>query len=374
MHDTLHEPGKMRLDARDGASDLESRGRRASPDATKANAVPRILVTGAGGFIGAHFVRHILENTDWEVVGTDSWRHKGTPERVEHVLSKDAVWRDRIAVITHDLSVPFPERTKKRLGRADYIVNIASDSHVDRSIEDPVPFVQNNVNLALTMLEFARENPCKVFLQVSTDEVYGAAPNGVNYAEWSPTVPSNPYSASKACQEAIAISYWRTHGVPLIITNTMNNFGEMQEPEKYVPKAIRCIAKGEPVPVHGDAKRIGSRFYLHARNHADALLYILRKLPPVRYEDGHCRRPDRYNVVGDDELDNLQLAELIADMMGKRLEYDLVDFHATRPGHDRRYALDGAKLRGLGWRPPMNFQTSLKRCIDWTLARADVWL
>lgn len=333
----------------------------------------RVLVTGVGGFIGSHLLQHLLENTDWDIVGTDSWAHKGTPERVEQVLSKNPEWRNRLTIITHDLSVLFNQRTKERIGKCDYIVNVASDSHVERSIDDPVPFVRNNVNLMLTMLEFAREYPPKTFLQVSTDEVYGVAPDGVNHEEWSPIVPSNPYAASKAAQEAIAISYWRTYDVPLVITNTMNNFGEMQDPEKYVAMLIKQIANGDKVTVHGKEGWIGSRYYLHARNHADAILHILKNLPATKYVEDDAIRPDRYNVVGEVELNNLELAQEVARILDKPLDYELVDFHSTRPGHDRRYALDGAKLRNAGWNAPYDFTESMVRYILWTLKNIS-WL
>lgn len=206
-----------------------------------------------------------------------------------------------------------------------------------------------------------------VFLQFSTDEVYGAAPEGVNYKEWSSIVPSNPYSASKAAQEAAAISYWRTYGIPLILTNTMNLFGETQDAEKYTARLINKINAGEEVTVHGSETSIGSRYYLHARNGADAVLFILKNLPPTPYVEDKQMLPDRYNIVGDIEMNNLDLAKLVAKMLGKELKYKLEDFHHSRPGHDRRYALDGSKLKELGWKAPMDFETSLQNSINWTL-------
>lgn len=333
----------------------------------------RCLVTGIGGFIGSHLLQHVLEKTDWDIVGVASWKHKGTPERVEQVLKKNPAWVERLTMITHDLEAPFTEMTKKRIGKVDYIVNVASESHVDRSITDPVPFIQNNVNLMLTMLEFAREVKPLKFLQVSTDEVYGVAPEGINHKEWSSIVPSNPYSASKAAQEAICVSYWRTYGVPLIITNTMNNFGEMQDTEKFIPLLIKKIANDEDVTVHGSAERVGSRFYLHARNHADAILFLLNNIDPVLYEEGHDLVPDRFNVVGESEVSNLEMAQLVAHIMGKDLKYHFEDVHAQRPGHDRRYALDGSKLKALGWEAPFSLNESLQKTIDWTLYN-NAWL
>lgn len=332
----------------------------------------RVAVTGIGGFIGSHFLEHVMINTDWDIVGIASWKHKGCPERIQEIVN---TYKDRIEIVTHDLISPLTEQTVKRFGEIDYIVNIAAESHVDRSITDPVPFVQNNVNVVLHMLEAARVLKPKMFLQISTDEVYGAAPEGVNHEEWSTILPSNPYSASKACQEAIAISYWRTYGVPVAITNTMNNFGERQDKEKFVSKVIDKVIKGETVPVHGTEDRIGSRYYLHARNHADGLLYILKNLPATDYVEGEVDRPDRYNLVGEKEIDNLEMAKLIASVLGKELKYELVDFHSTRPGHDHRYALDGAKMANAGWKPPFTIEESLKKTIDWTLKPENkIWL
>lgn len=331
----------------------------------------KVLLTGVAGFIGSHTLEHLLINTDWHVIGIASWKHKGIPERIEEVVRNN---KDRVTIITHDLTAPFTEITKRRIGHIDYIVNVASESHVDRSIDDPVPFIQNNINLVLTMLELAREIKPQVFLQISTDEVYGAAPQGVDYPEWSVIKPSNPYSASKAAQEAIAISYWRTYGVPVIITNTMNNVGERQDPEKFVAKVINKVIKGETVPVHGTPEKIGTRFYLHARNHADALLYILKNLPPKAYSES-VDRPDRYNVVGEKEINNLEMAEMVAKFVGKPLQYKLVDFHSTRPGHDLRYALDGKNLKDMGWKPPLSIEESLRRCVEWSLKPENaLWL
>ncbi len=331
----------------------------------------RVLLTGASGFFGSHLLRHLMVNTDWEFVLPCSWTHKGTPERVENAIA--GMDKSRVTVITHDLASPFTEHTKKRIGKIDIILNIASNSHVNRSIDFPGEFVLGNVALAYNMLEFARECKPEVFLQFSTDEVYGVAPEGVNHPEWAPIIPSNPYSASKAAQEAVAISYWRTYNVPVIITNTMNLFGETQDAEKYTAQLIKKIYNGETVTVHGSEGNIGSRFYLHARNGADAVHFILKNLPPALYNEGENLVPDRYNIVGDVEMDNLSLAKLVAEMLGKDLHYTLVDFHTGRPGHDRRYALDGDKLHKLGWTAPMEFRESLRKSIEWTLNHPE-WL
>lgn len=331
----------------------------------------RVILTGASGFFGSHLLRHLLVNTDWEFICPCSWTHKGTPERIQHAMK--GMDESRVTVITHDLIAPFTEQTKKKFGHIDYILNIASNSHVDRAISSPGEFILGNTALAFNMLELARELKPEIFLQFSTDEVYGVAPVGVNHKEWATIIPSNPYSASKAAQEAYAISYWRTYGVPVIITNTMNLFGETQDAEKYTARLIKKIHNGEIVTVHGSEGNIGSRFYLHARNGADAVLFILKNLPPKAYKEDVINLPDRYNIVGDVEMDNLELAKLVAKILGKELKYELTDFHFGRPGHDRRYALDGTKLKELGWSAPMAFEESLQRSINWTL-KNKLWL
>lgn len=331
----------------------------------------RCLLTGASGFFGSHLLRHLLMETDWHFVVICSWKYKGTPERVENALKGQD--RDRVEIITHDLISPLTDTTIKRLGKIDYILNIASNSHVNRSIDFPSEFIINNTFLVFNMLELSRILKPEVFLQFSTDEVYGVAPDGVNHKEWSSIVPSNPYSASKAMQEAIAISYWRTYEVPVIITNTMNLVGETQDPEKYPAQLIRKINNGEVVSVHGTPDNIGSRFYIHARNAADAVLFILNNLKPKLYNNGENLLPDRYNIVGDVELNNLELAEMVAKILVRPLKYEFVDFHLGRPGHDRRYSLDGKKLKSLGWKAPLNFEETLKNTISWTLLNKS-WL
>jgi dTDP-glucose 4,6-dehydratase len=335
------------------------------------NKMKRIVITGSAGFAGSHLVEHLLKNTDWEIIGLDSFRHRGDALRINFDPN-------RYKVYTHDCATPLSYRLSEKIGPIDYIINLAAESHVDRSISDPVSFIQNNVNLALYMLEYARQVKPKAYIQISTDEVYGAAPEGVDHEEWSPILPSNPYAASKAAQEAIAISYWRTYNVPLMITNTMNMFGERQDPEKYIPMLIQKIQKGEQVTIHGSEDYIGKRHYLHSRNHADALLFLLNNKTPTLYQDSpnmnlHSPMPDRYNVVGEVELDNRELALMIAQTLKKQLNYTLVDFHAARPGHDRRYSLDGRKIASLGWKAPMSFRESLDKMIYWTLDHQE-WL
>jgi len=326
---------------------------------TGQNNMKRILLTGASGMIGSHVLKYLLNNTDHEIVCICGWEHKGEPEKVLWAIKG---FEQRVNIITHDLSKPFTQRTKKQIGKIDYILNIASESHVDRSITEPVDFIQNNVNLAINMLELARETKPELFLQFSTDEVYGVAPEGINHEEWAEILPSNPYAASKACQEAIAISYWRTYGVPVVITNTMNVFSEHQDWEKFIPLCVKKIMEGSELQIHAypGATKAGSRFYIHADSVAEALLFLMQ-FKPAKYPEDF--KPDRYNIVGNLEIDNLTLAKKVEQILDKELKYKLVDFHSSRPGHDTRYALDGMKLKRLGWKPTKDFDESFKDVI-----------
>ncbi len=324
----------------------------------------RLLLTGVAGFAGSHIAEHVLATTDWDVVGLASFRHRGCPTRLRHLDP------DRVTILHADLTAPIGPRLAAEIGAVDYVINAAAESHVERSITDPRPFVENNVAVALTMLEFARQARPRVFLQVSTDEVYGPATAPHKHREWEPVIPSNPYSASKAAQEAIAISYWRTFGVPVVLTNTMNLVGEKQDLEKYVPTVIRAVQAGMKVPIHRQGKgAISSRHWLHARNHADALLFLLRR-PPAMYPDAD--RPDRWHIAGE-EFNALEVAEKVAAAAGKPLHGTFVDVHTTRPGHDLRYALDSGKIAEAGWTPPLRFDESLAKTVRWTLAHPE-WL
>lgn len=647
----------------------------------------RVLLTGGLGFIGSHTVEHWLKNTDWDIVVMDALRFSG---RVERLTDIDCFDPDRVRVVWHDLRAPIHSQLVDSIGVVDWIVNMASDSHVDRSITDPVPFVENNVALVLNMLEYARKVKPDKFIQISTDEVYGPAPVGHSHREGEVLRPSNPYSASKAAQEMIAFSYWRTFDVPVIITNcwdmetklwtttglksfddvsigdkvwtldanenlvqepvldkvrmsgpkemvhisgvaeqmvtpnhrmmfrrlrgkvrshgrieevlagtllnmpnriaiprngnwegndspvmdtplgekstdwvcrlfgwhiteghvsgttvaigaahepqkqtvkdllnglgnvyenersirvanktlanylnvsghlargkripdfikdlspkylqvfietaiegdgtfygnggviytiseelandyaevaikagyavaiktrttkhprketrsesyivrlsdkrntriekqnvsiksnnddvwcvrvpsgrvftqrnggitltgqTMNNFGERQHPEKYVPMVMSRILNGEPIQVHAkdgpDGWTIGARVWLHARNHGDAVQFILENAPVIPYSDDDPE-PERFNIAGEKEINNLEIAEMVGEILGIEPITELVDFHSSRPGHDLRYSLDGTKLREAGWQQPMTIEESFEQTVQWT--------
>ncbi len=335
----------------------------------------RVLLTGGSGFAGSHAVRHILLHTDWKLVLPI--RQGELPYRLAVALR--SLGSRRVTTIQANLSTPSGLKALESVGRVDYVLNFASLSNGGAAVDGPAPFIRNNVEVMLTALEYARRNPVEMFLHISTDEVYGPAPSAYAHREWEPINPSNPYSASKAAQEAIGISYWRTYGVPFVIANTMNIIGEMQPHEKLIPVVIRKFLRGEPVPIYGTSDgKVGVRTYLHARSLADACLFLINRGAAAEYKKG-ADRPDRWNVVGNEEVSNAQMAFLIARIVheetgtNKQLNLQLVDLASSRPGHDLRFALDGHKLAEAGWIPPMNLEESLRQTIRWNL-KNELWM
>lgn len=330
----------------------------------------KVLITGGCGFIGSHFVEHFLKETDWDIVVWDKLTYASMGyDRLRDIECFD---ESRVKVYSVDLGERVSEGIRKEVGYVDYIINLASESHVDNSISDPVPFVKNNIDLCLNLYEFARDIKPKKIIQFGTDEVYGAAPQGVDYKEGDRYNAGNPYSASKAAQDALATAYSNTYNLPVVITNTMNIFGERQHSEKFIPICIRKILHGEQITIHSDAKKevSGTRYYLHARNAAKAVHFILSVDEGI---DKHDASLGKWNIVGDKEISNLDMAQFIADYMDKELKYEMVDFHSSRPGHDLRYSLDGSKLKYFGFEYPKTFEESLKKTIDWYLEHKQ-WL
>lgn len=323
----------------------------------------RLAISGMSGFIGSHLWEHTMKTTDWDVVGLVKMDRAGDLNRIEETLLDHPEWRKRTKVVRHDLNDSL-NTVHKHIGKLDYIAHLAACSHVDTSIKDPVGVFTNNARSTVQMLEYARvhQPDLKKFIYFSTDEVYGPAPEDYDFKEGDNLRPSNPYSAGKAAGEMITIAYGVTYGLPYLITNTMNVFGERQDPEKLIPKCMKFIQNGEPMTIHGLPGNVGKRHWLHARNAADATLFLLQS-DVVR---------EKVHIVGDIEMDNLQMFKLIAKAMGKDevvegKDYTHVDFHSTRPGHDSRYSLDGTKLASLGWKAPLDFEKSLEKTVKWTL-------
>lgn len=331
----------------------------------------RILLTGATGFIGSHFVEAILKETDWDVVMLDGLTYAGNPTRLKEI----DVWdqeKHRTKFVWWDLKSPLTFSTEKEIGEVDYVLHLAAESSVDKSIQNPYGAVMGNVIGTVNLLDWARLHPVKKFIYFSTDEVYGPIDEGT-WDESARHAPGNPYSASKAAAEDVCLAYANTYKLPIVITNTMNVIGERQHPEKYVPMVIKKVLDGEKVTIHAtpDLLKAGSRFYIHARNAFEAIKFILLETEEtIKVKDPAV---GRFNIVGDEELDNLTLAQKIAGIVGKELIYEMVDFHSSRPGHDTRYGLNGNKLKNLGFTYPKSFDETLNKVVGWYLKNQE-WL
>ena len=330
----------------------------------------RILLTGGAGFIAHHTIRHLLQNTDWEIVSLDRLDYSGNLNRIADMMNEfDKETQKRVRIVYHDLRAELNEMLVADLGKFDYIVHMAASSHVDRSIEDPMCFVLDNVVATCNILNFARKQEnLERFIYFSTDEVFGPAPKGVNYKERDRYNSTNPYSATKAGGEELAVAYQNTYGLPIYITHTMNVFGERQHPEKFIPMSIKKIRDNKVVSIHSDKSRTipGSRHYIHAEDVSEAILFLLQKKINNELDYGGAKCP-KFNIVGSEEINNLELAKIIAKSQDKELNYEMVDFHSSRPGHDLRYSLSGEKMKKLGWQPSIKLSERIKQVVNWSI-------
>lgn len=322
----------------------------------------KILITGGAGFIGHHLVALLLEQTSWQITIIDRLDCSGNLNRLAEI---GAAKHPRVRFVYHDLRAPLNDQLCAQIGQHDYIVHLAAATHVDRSISNPMDFVQDNVVATCNLLDFARKVGCLRFVYFSTDEVFGPAPAGTAFKEHDRYNCGNPYAATKAGAEQLVVSYANTYGLNVIVTHTMNVIGERQHPEKFLPMCIEKIRNGRLVKIHADhtLTKPGSRFYIHAQDVAWAVLLLL---------NGAAQ--GTYNIVGECEIDNRHLAELVSIVMGKPLLCEMVDFHSSRPGHDLRYALDGSRMSvEYGWHPRAPIESRIRQIVEWTL-KNDHWL
>lgn len=330
----------------------------------------KVLITGGAGFIAHHVIYYIIKNTDWEIISLDRLDFSGNLNRLKSIMTDMSPSdKKRIKIFFHDLKAEISPWITNGIGDVNYILHLAAGSHVDRSIDYPMEFVLDNVVGTVNILEFAKkQKDLEKFIYFSTDEVFGPAPKGIDYKENDRYNSTNPYSATKAGGEELAVAYENTYGLPVYITHTMNVFGERQHPEKYIPMCIKKIRDGETITVHSDKTTTipGTRHYIHAEDVAEAIHFLLKEDIKSEIDFGGAKCP-KFNIVGAEELNNLELAKIIADCQGKKLNYEMVDFHSSRPGHDLRYSLSGKKMKKLGWEPSIKLTERIKQVVDWSL-------
>jgi dTDP-glucose 4,6-dehydratase len=313
----------------------------------------RLLVTGGAGFIGANFVRHVLEHVpDCHVVVLDALTYAGRKENLDGLPSKS------LTFIHGDIRDP--QAVARAMDGCDVAINLAAESHVDRSIETPGDFIQTDVYGVFVLCEEARRRRLRRFIQVSTDEVYGEVLEGTSDEDW-PLNPRSPYAASKAGGDRLAYAYFCTYGLPIVVTRCSNNYGPRQYPEKLVPLFVTNAIDDEPLPVYGTG--LNRRDWLHVEDHCRALVTLLEH-PGVEGET--------FNIGGGAELDVLTITNTILQLLGRPAS--LVRHVEDRPGHDRRYAVDAGKLtRRTGWAPRWTFEEGIRSTVAWYEANEAWW-
>jgi dTDP-glucose 4,6-dehydratase len=312
-----------------------------------------ILVTGGAGFIGSNFIHYLAEtHPDWSVINLDKLTYAGNLDNLKPVDERAGYRFVAGDICDQETVVPLVEAS-------DYVVNFAAETHVDRSIHDPGDFILTDVFGTYILLEaFRAADRPERFIQISTDEVYGAVATGSS-TETDALLPRNPYSASKLGADRLAYSYYVTYDAPVIVTRASNNYGPRQYPEKVIPLFVTNAIEDRPVPLYGDGLQI--RDWLHVSDHARAIDLILHE----------GRDGETYNIGGGHELTNIELTKQVLSLVGK--PESLIERVSDRPGHDRRYSLDTQKLRGLGWKPEVAFDEGLEATVAWYQQNPEWW-
>ena len=334
-----------------------------------------LLVTGGAGFVAHHVIEYFLDNTDWKIISLDRLDFSGNLNRL-HEITKNRTDKNRVSVVHHDLRAPINSQIAKNLGNVNIILHLAAASHVTRSIQFPLEFVESNINGTVNLLEYARTlDNLERFFYFSTDEVFGPAIPNKKFTEFDRFNATNPYSASKAAGESMCVAYHNTYNLPIYISHTMNIIGERQNPEKYVPMVIKKILNDDPITIHYNSKtnEIGSRCYLHAKDVADAIYFILN-LPEIKYDEHHFGgKCPKFNVASTIQYDNLEIATKIALSLNKNIKIEMIDPFIDRPGHDFSYQISGEYLNKLGWSPKISIDTRLPELTSWYANNQD-WL
>ncbi|KCZ70515.1 dTDP-glucose 4,6-dehydratase [Candidatus Methanoperedens nitroreducens] len=313
----------------------------------------RILITGGCGFIGSNFIHYILKNTDYEVINLDGLTYSGNPDNL-----KDIEGNERYRFI-HG-RIEDRKLVYELIQDAEYLVNFAAESHVDRSILDSRPFIITNIEGTQVLLEACRHSDIKKFVHISTDEVYGELGETGKFVEHLPLLPNSPYSASKASADLIIRAYHETYGLPAATARPSNNYGYYQYPEKFIPLIITNLLEDKHVPVYGEGKNI--RDWIFVEDCCAGIATILNR----------GKTGEVYNVGGESEKRNIDIVRMLLGLLGRDESY--IKFVKDRPGHDYRYALDNTKIRKEpGWSPKIDLETGLAKTVEWYKNNPSWW-
>jgi dTDP-glucose 4,6-dehydratase len=312
-----------------------------------------LLICGGSGFIGSEFIKnHLMRNADSKIINIDVLAIGSNLENL-----KDVENNPNYKFVKDDIRNE--SKINELVQDVDIVVNFAAESHVDRSIANPKPFLETNILGTFSILEAIRKHD-KQFIHVSTDEIYGDAQGKSSFTEKSQINPSNPYAATKAAADHLVASYYRTYGVNCITTRCTNNFGPNQFPEKFIPKTIIRSIKGLKVPLYGNGEQI--RSWIYVNDHVQAIESLISK----------GQAGQIYNITAYEEITNKTIVEKILDILGK--SHDMIEYVCDRPGHDKRYSIDCSKIENeTGWKPKFEFDDALKQTVDWYLENQSWW-
>ncbi len=337
-----------------------------------------VLLTGGPGFIGHQAVKKLLEKTDWKITVIDRLSYAGDLNRIEEILLElgdDS--RKRLEFIFFDLKSPFNDQIIKKLGNINYIVHIGASSHVNRSVEDPSLFIQDNIVGTFNLLEAAKKfEQLELFYYFSTDEVFGPSDEDSKFKEWDRYNSKNPYAATKAAGEELTISFSNTYSIPSLISHCCNVYGERQHFEKFIPNTIKKVLNDDEVIVHTDDNNIpGSRYYLHNEDLAETILFLLENYQMVMSESEKLfnKKPAKVNITGNSLITNLEVVESIQSLLKKEVNYKLINNDPDRPGHDIKYGLDSSFLKQIGGEFDRGFEAGIEQTVNWFLDNKE-WL
>ena len=332
----------------------------------------KVLITGGAGFIGHQVIKELLQSTNWELLVIDRLSYAGNLNRINDViLEVGEEARSRVHFIYHDLKAPLEGEFFNNFEDLNIILHIGASSHVNKSVENPSIFVQDNIVGTFNLLEAARKlNELELFYYFSTDEVFGPSDNNEKFHEWDRYNSKNPYAATKAAAEELTIAYNNTYSIPSLISHCCNVYGKRQDFEKFIPNTIKKILNDEEIIVHTDSNNIpGSRYYIYNEDLAKTIVFLMENYEKVRSKAFEIQKksPPKINISGESLISNLEVVEIIGRILDKDFNFKLESNDPARPSHDIKYGLKTNLINKLGGNFDTNFEKGIKHTVDWYL-------